>query len=166
MMNEQDAQKRIAALLMSDMPLKKTLVARTPYPADWYPKSRTVLREFMQSLDDSITALSMLTLDRDTFFALLGGRALPENLSAMWRVPLSLGGKISADNLFLCQTFPYRINLDRFIAEQAGAPVVFLPNPAGKIYIPTASGNAGPGGATADDRLSQMAAAMVGARDI
>jgi len=95
---------------------------------------------------------------------LIMGRRMPENLSVRFRVPLVWGGKLEIDNLFMCMTFPHAHNMDRFIIEQSGNDVIWLPNPAKKIYIPVHMANGGDGGNATEDRLSQMAAQIATSR--
>ncbi len=58
--------------------------------------------------------------------------------------------------MFLCRTFFESHNIDRFIIEQSGFKTVWLPNPEKPVYIPTNIGGGGPGGNSADDRMTQQ----------
>ena len=162
--NETTALKRLADLFMDDMPV--TQVAAKPYPVapDWFAKYKTLRRDFMKSLSDSIEDLSFLNLSREEFMALILGQATPENFSLRLRVPLQFGGKLEITNMFACKTFPHSYNLDRFIIEQAGSATLWLPNPARKIYIPAHTTGGGDGGNATSDRLSQMAAQIAADR--
>jgi hypothetical protein len=159
-MTKQEAEKRLAALLMSDMPVMEIAPRPAVIAPDWFARYRALRREFMASLGDSLEELSLLNLSREQFFALLSGRALPENCTLRLRVPLACGGMLETRNMFLCGTFPHSHNLDRFIIEQSGAPVLFLPNPAKKVYIPANLLGGGPGGNATEDRLAQIAAQL------
>ena len=159
-MNKQSAEQRLAQLSMDDMPVMEINPRPVTVVPDWFPRYKKLCREFMESLGDSFEELSFLNLSRDAFFALLGGRALPENCSLRLRVPLIWGGQLEVKNIFMCRTFPNSHNLDRFIIEQSGASLVFLPNPAKKIYIPTNLLGGDEGGNATTDRLSQLAAQL------
>ena len=89
---------------------------------------------------------------------LLTGRALPRNTSIRWRIPITLGGEMSIENMFLCRTFPNSHRLDRFIMEQTGNETLWLPNPEKAVYVTTHTATGGTGGNATSDRLSQVAA--------
>lgn len=152
------AEKIMADMSMDDMPL----TCHRPIPhavaPDWFSRYRSVAREFMQSLTDSIEELAFMNLSQDDFMALLSGRRLPPNTSLRFRIPLVWGGELSADNMFMCSTFPHSQNLDKFIINQSGAAEIWLPNPAKKIYVPAHTAGGGTGGNATEDRLAQMAA--------
>ena len=74
------------------------------------------------------------------------------------RIPPTIGGELSINNMFLCRTFPHSHRLDRFIIEQSGNDTLWLPNPARAIYTPTHTASVGTGGNATSDRLAQMAA--------
>lgn len=154
------AEKRLSELGIKDMPV----IAVSPTPQmvspDWFKKYKELSKNFMQSLSDSVQELAFMNLSQDEFMNLLMGRAVPENLSLRFRVPLSWGGKLEIDNLFMCRTFPHSQNMDRFIIEQNGAKTIWLPNPAKKIYLPVNTSTGGTGGNATDDRLTQMASMM------
>jgi hypothetical protein len=97
-----------------------------------------------------------MNLPQGEFVDLVMGRRMPENLSVRFRVPLVWGGKLEIDNLFLCTTFPHAHNMDRFIIEQSGNDVIWLPNPAKKVYIPAHMASGGDGGNATDDRFNQI----------
>jgi len=162
---KQAAEKRLADFLMDDMPVMEVPARPVAIAPDWFARYKTLRREFMESLSDSFEELSFLNLSKEAFFALLGGRALPENTSLRLRVPLVFGGKLDAKNMFMCKTFPHSHNLDRFLIEQAGAQTLWVPNPAKKIYIPTNLLGGGDGGNATDDRLAQYAATMLAGRE-
>ncbi|MCL2737373.1 MAG: hypothetical protein FWE17_00725 [Alphaproteobacteria bacterium] len=153
-MTKFDAERRLAALLLEDMPVMEFVVRPVAVAPDWFATFRKLRREFMESLDDSIQELSFLDLSQNDFMDLLRGMRLPENLSVRWRVPLEYGGKLSKDNMFMCPTFFAGQNMDRFILEQSGRPSIWLPNPVKKIYVPTNLITGGPGGNAASDRMT------------
>ena len=157
-MNQATAEKRIADLGMDDMPVVQ--IRPTPHvvTSDWFKKYHEIVHEFTKSLTDSIEELAFLNLPQDDFIDLIMGRRMPENLSIRFRVPLVWGGTLDIDNLFMCTTFPHAHNMDRFIIEQSGNDIVWLPNPAKKVYIPAHMANGGDGGNATEDRLSQLAA--------
>ena len=124
-------------------------------------KYKQECRKFTRSLTDSVEELAMMNLSREEFMDLLMGRNIPTNLSIRFRTPLIFGGKISAENMFMCLTFPHSQNMDRFIIEQSGNETLWLPNPARKIYLPIHSTISGMGGNAVADRQSQIAAANV-----
>ena len=95
---------------------------------------------------------------------LIMGRRMPENLSVRFRVPLVWGGTLDIDNLFMCMTFPHSHNMDRFIIEQSGNDIIWMPNPAKKVYLPAHMMNGGDGGNATSDRLSQLAAQIAASR--
>lgn len=152
------AEKIMADMGMDDMPIIS--IHPTPHAVapDWFSQYRTVARQFMQSLSDSVEELAMMNLPQDDFMALLMGRKLPKNTSLRFRTPLVWGGQMSVENMFMCSTFPHSQNLDRFIINQSGATEIWLPNPAKKIYVPIHTSGGGTGGNATEDRLSQMAA--------
>ncbi|MDE6477774.1 MAG: hypothetical protein K2L94_00830, partial [Alphaproteobacteria bacterium] len=129
-----------------------------------YPRYKKLCREFMQSLVDSAQDLAFLNLAQDEFMDLIMGKKLPANLAIRLRVPLALGGQLSLDNMFLCRTFPHSHNMDRFIIDQAGAPKIWLPSPAHKVYVHAHTASGGDGGNATSDRLAQMAAQIAADR--
>jgi len=157
-MTKQEAERRLAELLMDDMPTREIPARISAVAADWFAKLRTLRAEFLKSLTDSIQELSFLNLSEESFMGLIQGRSLPENLAIRWRHPLEYGGELSVKNMFLAPRFPYGQNMDRFLLEQSGKPTLWLPDPAKKVYIPTKLLNGGDGGNATSDRLSQMAA--------
>jgi len=163
-MTKVDAERRLADLLLEDVPVIEITVRPGTVAPDWFTRFRKIRRELMESLGDSISELSFLDLSQDDFMELLRGRNLPENLSIRWRVPLEYGGELSAANMFLCPTFFAGQNMDRFILEQAGRPTIWLPNPAKKIYIPARLLSGGEGGNATTDRLSAIAAGIAADR--
>lgn len=158
------AQKRLADLGINDIPLAELRPANTNVSSDWFDRYRALCRDFMTSLTDSVTELSFLNLPQDEFMALLMGRRLPDNMSIRFRTPLIWGGKMEIANLFMCRTFPVSNNLDRFIIEQNGNDVIWLPNPVKKIYVSAHTAGGGDGGNATEDRLSQIAAQIVAGR--
>ena len=158
------AEKRLAELKMSDMPVMSITPRNMPVDKDWFQKYKELCKQFSRSLTDCVQELSLMNLNRDEFMGLLMGREIPINLSIRFKVPLAWGGKLELDNLFMCYTFPISHNLDRFIIEQSGNDIIWLPNPARKIYLPIHSTKIGNGGNAVSDRLSQMSAHKSGGR--
>ena len=163
-MTQTDAEKRLSEMHMSDMPGMEFARAGAHVDSDWFVKYKKLCHEFMMSLTDSVEGLVMLNLTQDEFMALIMGRAVPANTSFRLRVPLTWGGKLDISNMFMCRTFPTSMRLDEFIIEQSGARTVWLPNPAGKVYVPQHNISGGDGGNATSDRLSQIAAQIVAAR--
>lgn len=164
--NQTTALRRLAELFMDDMPVIQVAAKPHLVEADWFTKYKTLRRDFMRSLSDSIEDISFLNLSREEFMALIMGNALPQNLSLRLRTPLQLGGRLEISNMFACKTFPHSQNLDRFIIEQAGNENIWLPSPAKKIYIPAHTASGGPGGNATSDRLEQMAAQIAANRGL
>jgi hypothetical protein len=158
------AEKRLQDLKMPDMPIMSVVPDGVNVSPDWFQKYKTLCREFMRSLSDSVQELALMNLSRDEFMGLLMGREIPKNLSIRFRVPLIWGGKLETDNLFMCATFPQSQNMDRFIIEQSGNDMIWLPNPAKKIYLPIHSTISGNGGNAVADRLNQFAATVAAGR--
>lgn len=158
------AEKRLVDLFMDDMPVVEFIPQESAVAPDWFVKYKTLRRDFMRSLTDSIEDLAFLNLSQDEFMGLIMGRSMPANLSLRLRVPLVWGGKLEIENVFLCRTFPHSHNLDRFIIEQAGSNTIWLPNPARKVYVPAHTASGGDGGNATEDRLSQMAAQIAASR--
>ncbi|MDR2412628.1 MAG: hypothetical protein LBD50_00250 [Rickettsiales bacterium] len=166
------AEKRLADLFMDDLPVMEWSIRDFAVAPDWFAKYKNLRREFMRSLTDSIEDIAFLYLSHDEFMGLIMGRAMPVNLSLRLRVPLVWGGKLEISNMFLCKTFPHSHNMDRFIIEQtcsgSGAQnpgmqapsIIWLPNPAKKIYIPAHTISSSDGGNATEDRLSQLAAQL------
>ena len=163
-LNQGVAEKRIADLGMDDLPLVQVRPIPHPVSQDWFKKYRDLVHEFALSLTDSVQELAFMNLPQDDFMDLIMGRRMPENLSIRFRTPLVWGGKLELDNMFMCMTFPHSHNMDRFIIEQNGNDVIWMPNPAKKIYLPAHMMNGGDGGNATSDRLSQLAAQIVASR--
>lgn len=159
-LSKTSAEKILSDMKMSDMPLRAITPTMTAVPADWFPRYKQLCRQFMMSLTDSVDTLAFMNISQDEFMNLLMGRQMPPNLSFRLRVPLMWGGNLEIENMFICQTFPYSQNLDRFIISQAGAAQIWLPDPTKKVYIPPRTGGGGAGGNATEDRLTQMAAQM------
>ena len=155
---ENVAIARISQLGMDDMPLIEYTPIPTKLQPDWFEKYHSLCHKFMETLTDCATEIAFMNLSQNEFMALITGRALPRNTSIRWRIPITLGGKMSIENMFLCRTFPHSHNMDRFILEQANNETLWLPNPAHAIYVPTHTANGGTGGNTTSDRLAQVAA--------
>ena len=158
------AETRIAELGMDDMPIVQVRPTPHQIAPDWFKKYHELVRVFTTTLTDSIQELSFLNLPQEDFINLIMGQHLPENLSVRFRVPLVWGGKLELENLFMCVTFPFSHNMDRFIIEQAGNETVWLPDPAKKIYIPAHMAGGGDGGNATQDRLTEIAAQIVTSR--
>lgn len=156
--SETTALARIAELGIDDMPLLEYTPRPTKLPSDWFTTYRTLCHKFMESLTDCATEIAFMNLSQNEFMNLVMGRALPRNTSIRWRIPITLGGELSTDNMFLCRTFPHSHRLDRFIIEQAKNDTLWLPNPAKAIYVTTHTAGGGAGGNATSDRLTQMAA--------
>lgn len=152
------AETRIAELGMDDLPVIQIRPKPHQITPDWFKKYHELVHIFVTTLSDSIQELSFLNLTHDEFFNLFMGHSMPPNLSVRFRVPLVWGGKLEIDNLFMCKTFPHSHNMDRFIIEQAGNDIIWLPAPAKKIYIPAHLGGGGDGGNATQDRLTEIAA--------
>lgn len=155
--SETTAVARISELGMDDMPVVEYTPIQSKLPTDWFTTYRKLIHEFMQTLTDYGTELAFMNLSQNEFMDLITGRALPRNTSIRWRIPITMGGKISIENMFLCRTFPHSHKLDRFIIEQYGNDTIWLPNPAKPIYIPSHTASGGAGGNATSDRLAQMA---------
>lgn len=164
-LSQDAAEQRIADLGMDDMPLEPLRPTPHQIAPDWFKRYHELVHAFTTTLTDSIQELAIsLNLSQQDFIDLIMGRRIPTNLSVRFRVPLVWGGKLEIDNLFMCLTFPYSHNMDRFIIEQAGNDVIWLPNPSKKIYIPTHLGGIGDGGNATQDRLSEIAAQIATSR--
>ncbi len=155
--SETAAIARISELGMDDMPLVEYTPRATQLPPDWFHKYHELAHQFMETLTDCASELAFMNLSQNEFMALVTGRALPRNTSIRWRIPITIGGKLSIDNMFLCRTFPHSHRLDRFLIEQSGNETIWLPNPAHAIYITTHTASGGAGGNATSDRLAQMA---------
>ncbi len=158
--NQSIAEKRLSDMKMPDMPVTPIQPKISAVPSDWFAQYKKLCHEFMRSLSDCVQELALMNLSRDEFMDLLMGRAIPDNLSFRFRIPLVWGGKLDIENMFMCATFPHSQNLDRFIIEQYGNETIWLPNPERKIYLPIHSTISGNGGNATADRLSQFAATM------
>ena len=156
-LNQESAIERLAALGMEDMPVMEYKPKRCVIDKDWFKKYSRLRREFLASLADSYEEIAFMNLTQDEVMDLLMGKAAPANTSIRFRIPLVWGGELDISNMFMCLTFPHCHNLDRFILEQSDAGIVFLPDPAKKIYVSTHLGGGGAGGNAASDRLSLAA---------
>lgn len=154
------AEKRLSELKMPDMQITAFSPHVTRVDPNWYPKYKKLSREFIKSLSDCVEELAIMNLGREEFMNLLMGREIPINLSLRFRIPLIWGGQLDIENMYMCFTFPYSQNLDRFIIEQCDNETIWLPTPAKKIYLPIHSTISGNGGNAVADRLSQIAAGM------
>jgi hypothetical protein len=166
-LNASAAEKLITKLGIEDMPLIEHRPVPTKIPTDWFPRYKKLCKEFIMSLNDSIETLALMNLSQEEFVNLIMGNAIPENLSIRFRIPLVWGGKLSVDNLFMCKTFPHSYNMDRFLISQSGNEIIWLPDPATKIYLPVSMMGGGTGGNGTEDRITEATAAQIIAdRDI
>ena len=163
-MEKKDAERRLEDLRMDDMPIMQFQPRPNSLSSDWFKEYKKACKEFIQGLSDSVQELAMLNLSQDEFIGLLMGTSIPNNLSIRFRIPILWGGKIDSENMFMCKTFPHSYNMDRFIIEQSEKPIIWLPNPAKKIYIPAHTASGGDGGNATEDRLSQIAAQLAAGR--
>lgn len=163
-MTQSAAEKRLEDLGVPDMPVIS--IRPTPHmiATDWFAQWRQTTRNFMTSLTDTVQELAFMNLSQDDFMSLIMGRAMPENMSIRFRVPLVWGGRIEIDNMFMCRTFPHAHAMDRFILEQRGNAEIWLPNPTKKVYLPANTASGGDGGNATEDRLSQIAAQISASR--
>lgn len=157
-MNASIAEKKIKELGIPDMPLREITPVRTQLATDWFQKYKILCHEFMRSLSDNVDTLAMLNLTQEEFMGVLTGRALPENLSFRFRVPLIWGGKMEIKNMFICKTFPHSLNMDIFIMSQTENQTVWVPDPAKKIYLPIGNLAGGAGGNGTEDRITESIA--------
>lgn len=156
-LNEDSAMMKLASYGIDDMPVMEYTPTKCILEKDWFKQYSALRRKFMESLTDSFEEIAFMNLSEPEFMNLIMGKALPDNTSIRFKIPLVWGGKMDIDNMFLCSTFPHSQNLDRFIIDQSDAKTVFLPNPSKKIYIPTHLAGGGPGGNAATDRLTLAA---------
>ncbi|MBD5391713.1 hypothetical protein HDR66_02815 [bacterium] len=159
-LNQVSAEKIMADLGMDDLPLMALRPGTAQLPPDWFTQYKNARHQFMQGLIDAVEELAMLNLNQSEFMDLVMGRAMPQNMSIRMRVPLIWGGDITPANMFMCSTFPHANNIDRFIISQIGNDLVWVPNPAKKVYVPAHTAGGGDGGNATDDRMSQIAAQM------
>ncbi len=164
-LNQASAEKLLSDMGMDDMPITGFTPVPTALSPDWFQRYKQLCHNFVASLTDSVQELAFMNLSQDEFMDLLMGQRIPQNLSFRFRIPLIWGGKMEIDNMFMCWTFPYSQNLDRFIMLQSDSETVWLPNPAKKIYLPAHTAGGGDGGNATEDRLAQMAAQLAGGRE-
>lgn len=155
---ENIAIARISELGMDDMPLIEYTPKPTKLSPDWFSTYHKLCHEFMETLTDCATEIAFMNLSQNEFMGLISGRTLPRNTSIRWRIPITLGGEMSIENMFLCRTFPHSHNLDIFLLEQTNNETLWLPNPAHNVYVTTHTAPGGTGGNATTDRLTQMAA--------
>lgn len=165
-LTRESAEQRLHDFNMGDMPVMELRPSPTVVTSDWFTKYKKLCHEFTQSLTDSVDELALMNLTTDEFMGLIMGNSVPQNLSIRFRVPLTWGGKLELDNLFMCNTFPNSQRLDEFIIAQSDAQTVWLPNPSRKIYVPGHNIAGADGGNATSDRLSQIAAQIVAARSM
>ena len=132
-LNEDSAMMKLASYGMDDMPVIEYTPTKCVLEKDWFKQYSGLRRSFMESLTDSFEEIAFMNLPESEFMNLIMGKALPDNTSIRFKVPLIWGGKLDIDNMFLCPTFPQSQNLDRFLIDQSDAKTVFLPNPSKKI---------------------------------
>ena len=94
--SETNAIARISEFGMDDMPLVEYTPVPTKLPADWFVKYRELCHKFMESLMDSMYDIVFMNLQQDEYVNLIMGKALPDNLSIRFRVPLIWGGNMDA----------------------------------------------------------------------
>jgi hypothetical protein len=165
-LNQTSAEKMLADMGMDDLPVIAVRPVLTPVAPDWFAQYKKLCKQFMTSLSDSVQELAFMNLPQDEFIDLMMGRTLPDNLSFRFRIPLTWGGKLELDNMFMCWTFPHSQNMDRFIISQSGNDTIWLPNPEKKIYLPAHTAGGGDGGNATEDRLAQMSAQIAADRDM
>lgn len=158
------AEKKLSDMGMGDMPVTEYRPVNPCVCADWFLQYKKLCREFIKTLTDSVDQLAMLNLTQDEFLALIMGRAIPPNMSFRFRIPLTLGGTLDTNNIFMCRTFPHSHQLDIFLINQYGADTIWLPNPTSKVYVPSYNTSGGDGGNATSDRLSQIAAQIIASR--
>lgn len=163
-LTKETAEQRLHDFNMSDLPVMEIHPVPVKVSSDWFAKYKQLCRDFIETLNDSVEELAFMNLTQDEFISLITGRKIPQNLSIRFRVPLVWGGKLETENLFMCWTFPHSQRMDQFIMEQRGAPSIWLPNPAKKIYVPAHTAGGGDGGNATEDRLSQLAAQIAASR--
>lgn len=164
-LNQSMAEKILSDMGMSDMPVIEIRPTPTSLSPDWFKQYKQLCHTFTSYLTDSVQELAFMNLSQDEFMALLMGHNIPNNISFRLRVPLTWGGKLEVDNMFMCWTFPYSQKLDQFIIMQNDAETIWLPNPAKKIYLPAHTAGGGDGGNATEDRLAQMAAQLADGRE-
>ncbi len=160
-MNSSIAEKKLIELGIKDMPIIEYEPKPTTVSADWFVQYKKLCKEFMMSLTDSVDTFAIQGMPQDDFMNMIMGKKIPENFSIRLRIPLVWGGKLSIDNMFMCKTFPHSYNLDRFIIAQSGNSIIWLPNPAKKVYLPISTLGGGPGGNGTEDRLTETAASQI-----
>jgi hypothetical protein len=163
-LNEHSAIERLSMLGMDDLPVIAYEPKKCTLDNDWFKKYSALRHQFLSSLTDSIEEIAFMNLSQEDFINLIMGKALPDNASIRFRIPLLWGGDLDVSNMFLCWTFPHSHNMDRFIIEQSDAKTIYLPNPEKKVYITSHTGGGGDGGNATSDRLSQMAFNAVSGR--
>ena len=165
--NASIAEKKIAELGLKDLPLVEHKPIRAKIPNDWFVRYKKLCHEFMATLSDCIEEIALMNLSQEEFIDLITGKKISENLSIRFRIPLVWGGELDIENMFLCKTFPHSYNMDRFIISQSGNDIIWLPDPAKKIYLPVSTISGGDGGNATEDRLTETIAAQIAAdRDI
>ncbi|MFQ6730067.1 MAG: hypothetical protein ACLRFK_03415 [Alphaproteobacteria bacterium] len=161
--NASIAEKKIAELGLKDLPLIEYKPIRTKIPNDWFVRYKKLCHEFMATLSDCIEEIALMNLSQEEFIDLITGKKISENLSIRFRIPLVWGGELDIENMFLCKTFPHSYNMDRFIISQSGNDIIWLPDPAKKIYLPVSTISGGDGGNATEDRLTETIAAQIAA---
>lgn len=166
-LNASLAERKIAELGLKDLPIIEHRPIRTNIPTDWFAQYKRLCHEFMSTLSDCIEEIALMDLSQEEFINLITGKKISENLSIRFRIPLVWGGELNIDNMFLCKTFPHSYNMDRFIISQSENDIIWLPNPAKKIYLPIGNISGGDGGNATEDRLTETVLSQIAAdRDI
>jgi hypothetical protein len=165
-----DAEKRLKALGLDDMPLVSVAAIPRPLPAGWFAEFRGARRDLLtQNVKEFKEELFMMDIPIEDIMAMFRGEKIPPNVSVKFKVPPIYGGPISTDNLFICRTASEGRLLDIFIAEQAGASELFCPNPTKSVYVASMASMNSPGGNATSDRLADVQAAdimsAIGGRD-
>ncbi|MEE1111286.1 MAG: hypothetical protein UIH99_03675 [Alphaproteobacteria bacterium] len=160
-LTEHNAQKKLSDMGMPDLPLMLVKPVATKLSPDWFNKYKTLCKQFMSSLSDNVDTLAMMNLSQEEFMNILMGRAIPQNISFRFRIPLQWGGKLDTDNIFMCKTFPHSFNMDMFIISQSGNEQIWLPNPKKKIYLPAHTATGGTGGNATEDRITETIASQI-----
>lgn len=162
MTSKSDAEKRLIALGLSDLPVTEVPAAPRPLPRDWFVQFRAARKKLLSVLlRQSQEEISMMNLDISEIMAMFRGEKIPLNISVKFKIPPVYGGPISPDNMFVCRTLPEGRAIDIFLAEQAGLPVLFYPNPAKRVYVTSMSSMNSPGGNATSDRVSEVLASDV-----
>jgi hypothetical protein len=162
MKSQADAERILASMGLSDLPVADVDARPRPLPRDWFAAYRAARRALLTNIiQDYRDELMMMDLPMDDIMAMLKGERIPANVSVKFRVPPIFGGAISPDNMFVCRAASEGRAIDVFIAAQAGAEKFFYPNPKKPIYLTSMSSMNSPGGNATSDRMSDVLASDV-----